>query len=178
MISLIGNTIVGVLLYYSDRKPLQFHLIVNYLYMSCGASTKTIYGPLLFAFAMLWEKPKFATDTELIITDVVECAYPQTTRSSAALESSRPSESWMWLDTKDVALGTCSSYLELKELTQKFILSLIRQFMVSQKLIQCSKSKIKYLEIDKMWIWGYLWICSWLYQTSHMHCRPHWIYLY
>ena len=72
----------------------------------------------------------------------VQCAYPQTTRSSAALESSRPSESWMWLGTKGVALKICSIYSELKELTQNFIFSIIREFMVSQKLIQCSKSKI------------------------------------
>ena len=67
----------------------------------------------------LWEQPIFATDTELITTDLVQCTYPQTTRSSAALESSRPSESWMWLGTKYVALKICSSYSELKELTQK-----------------------------------------------------------
>ena len=46
----------------------------------------------------LWEQPK--SDIELITTALVRCAYPQTTRSSAALESSRPSESWMWLGTK------------------------------------------------------------------------------
>ena len=44
IISLIGNTIVGVLLYSVDLKPLQFPLIFHYLYMSRGASTKTIYG--------------------------------------------------------------------------------------------------------------------------------------
>ena len=49
MISLTGNTIVRVLLYPVDRKLLQFPLIVHYLYMSCGASTKTIYG-----FWRLW----------------------------------------------------------------------------------------------------------------------------
>ena len=49
MISLIENTVVGVLLYHVDRKPLQFPLIVHYLYMSCGASTKTIY-----VFWRLW----------------------------------------------------------------------------------------------------------------------------
>ena len=32
----------------------------------------------------LWEQPKFATDTELITTDLEQCAYTQTTRSSAA----------------------------------------------------------------------------------------------
>ena len=42
MISLIGITIVRVLSYSVDRKPLQFPLIVHYLYMSSGASTKTI----------------------------------------------------------------------------------------------------------------------------------------
>ena len=68
----------------------------------------------------LWEQPKFATDAELITTDLVQGAYPQTTRSSAALESSRPSESWMWFGTKDVALKICSSYSELKELMQNF----------------------------------------------------------
>ena len=54
---------------------------------------------------------------------------------------SRSSESWMWLGTKDVALKICSSYSELKELTQKIILSSIWQFMVSHKLIQCSNRK-------------------------------------
>ena len=49
MISLIGNTVVRVLLYSVDLKPLQFHLIANYLYMNCGASTKTIY-----VFWRLW----------------------------------------------------------------------------------------------------------------------------
>ena len=49
MISLIGNTVVRVLLYSMDRKPLQFPLIVHYLYMTCGASTKTIY-----VFLRLW----------------------------------------------------------------------------------------------------------------------------
>ena len=43
MISLIRNTVVRVQLYSVDRKPLQFPLIVHYMYMSCGASTKTIY---------------------------------------------------------------------------------------------------------------------------------------
>ena len=43
MTSLIKNTVVRVLLYHVDRKPLHFPLIVHYLYMSCGASTKTIY---------------------------------------------------------------------------------------------------------------------------------------
>ena len=49
MISLTGNTIVRVLSYSVDRKPLRFPLIVHYLYMGCGASTKTIYG-----FWRLW----------------------------------------------------------------------------------------------------------------------------
>ena len=49
MISLIGNTVVRVILYHADRKPLQFPLIVHYLCMSCGASTKTIY-----VFWRLW----------------------------------------------------------------------------------------------------------------------------
>ena len=49
MISLIGNTIVRVISYSVDRKPLQFPLIFHYLYMSCGASTKAIYG-----FWRLW----------------------------------------------------------------------------------------------------------------------------
>ena len=44
MTSLIGNTIVTVLSYSVDSKPTQFPLVVHYLYMSCGASTKTIYG--------------------------------------------------------------------------------------------------------------------------------------
>ena len=78
----------------------------------------------------------------LITTDLVQCAYPRMTRSSAALQKSRPSESWMRLGAKDVTLKICSSYSEFKELTQKNIFSLIRQFMVSHKLIQCSKSKI------------------------------------
>ena len=56
-------------------------------------------------------------------------AYPQTTSSSAAQESSRPSESWIWLGTKDVALKICSSYSELKELMKKIICSLIRQLI-------------------------------------------------
>ena len=45
----------------------------------------------------LWEQPKFATDTELNTTDLEQCSYPRTTWSSAALESSRSSESRMWL---------------------------------------------------------------------------------
>ena len=49
MISLIGKTVVRVLLYYVDCEPLQFPFIIHYLYMSCGASTKTIYG-----FWRLW----------------------------------------------------------------------------------------------------------------------------
>ena len=49
MISLIGNTVVRVLLHSVDRKSLQFPLIVHYFYMSCGASTKTIY-----VFLRLW----------------------------------------------------------------------------------------------------------------------------
>ena len=49
MISLIGHTVAGVLLYSVDHKPFQFPLIVSYLYMSCGASIKTIYG-----FWRLW----------------------------------------------------------------------------------------------------------------------------
>ena len=150
---------------------------------SASNSPRAVHSSLRLPW--LWEQPKFATDTELITTDLVQCPYPQTTRSSAALESSRPSESWMWLGTKDAALKICSSYSELKEAMPKNIFSLIRQLMVSQKLIQCSKSKIWYLEIDEMWkpiiswhkIRGYLWICSWLYQTSHMHWLPHWIYL-
>ena len=99
----------------------------------------------------LWKQPKSATDIELINAALVQCAYPRMTWSSAAQESSRPSESWMWLGTKDVALKICSSYSEFKELTQKYMFSLIRQFMVSLKLMKCSKSKNKYLEIDEMW---------------------------
>ena len=49
MISPIENAVVRVLLYYVDHKPLQFHLIVYYLYLSCGVSTKTIY-----VFWRLW----------------------------------------------------------------------------------------------------------------------------
>ena len=107
-------------------------------------------------FPCLLEQPKCATDTKLITTDLVQCAYPRTTRSSAevrrayprttrtsaALQKSRPSESWMWLCTKDVALKICSSYSELKELTQRFVFSLIRRSMVSHKFIQCSRSNI------------------------------------
>ena len=107
---------------------------------SASNSPRAVHSSL--RFPCLWEQAKFATETELITTDLVQCAYPRTTRSSAALESSRPSESWMWLGTRDVALKICSGYSELKELTQKFIFSLIRQFMVSEKLIQCSKSTI------------------------------------
>ena len=66
---------------------------------------------------------KSATDIELITAALVQCAYPRTTWSSDAQESSRPSESWMWLGTKDVALKICSSYAELKELMQKKIFS-------------------------------------------------------
>ena len=120
---------------------------------SASNSYQAVYSTL--HLPCLWEQPKCATDIELITTDLVQCAYPrttrssaevqraypQTTRSSAALQNSRPSESWMWLCTKDVALKICSTYSELKELTQKCIFSLIRQFMVSHKLIQYSKSK-------------------------------------
>ena len=50
MITLIGNTIMRVLSYSVDRKPLHFPLIVHYQYMSCVcASTKTIDG-----FWRLW----------------------------------------------------------------------------------------------------------------------------
>ena len=62
----------------------------------------------------LWEQPKSATDIELITAALVQCAYPRTTWASAAQENSRPSESWTWLGTKDVALKICSSYSELK----------------------------------------------------------------
>ena len=61
----------------------------------------------------LWEQPKSATDIELITAALVQCAYPRTTWASAAQENSRPSESWTWLGTKDVALKICSSYSEL-----------------------------------------------------------------
>ena len=107
---------------------------------SASNSPRAVHSSL--RLPCLWEQPKCATDTELITTNLVQCAYPRTTRSSAALQKSRPSESWMWLGTKDVALKICSSYSEFKELTQKNIFSLIGQFMVSHKLIQCSKSKI------------------------------------
>ena len=70
----------------------------------------------------LREQPKSATDIELITAALVQCAYPRMTWSSAAQENSRPSESWMWLGTKYVALKICSSYSELKELTQKYFL--------------------------------------------------------
>ena len=116
---------------------------------SASNSPQAVHSSL--RWPCLWEQPKCATDTELITIHLVQCAYPRTTRSSAALQKSRPSEFWMWLGTKDVALKICSSYSELKELTQKFIFSLIRQFMVSHKLIQCSKVKIYYVEIDEMW---------------------------
>ena len=92
---------------------------------------------------------QIAPHTELPITaDLILCTYSRATGLSAALESNRPSESWMWLGTNDVALNICSSFSTLKEITQNLILSLIRQFMVSQKLIQCSKFKIRCLEID------------------------------
>ena len=42
MISLIGNTVVRVLLYILWTATLQFPLIVHYFYMSRGASTQTI----------------------------------------------------------------------------------------------------------------------------------------
>ena len=48
--------------------------------------------------------------TELITTDWVQCVPPWMTGSSAALESSKPSESCVWLGTKDVALMICNSY--------------------------------------------------------------------
>ena len=105
---------------------------------SASNSPRAVHSSL--CFPCLWQQPKFAADTELITTDLVQCTYPRMT--TAAQESSRPSEFWMWLGTKDVALKMCSSYSELKESAQKFIFSLISQFMVSQKLIQCSKSKI------------------------------------
>ena len=101
---------------------------------SASNSPRAVHSSL--RLPCLWQQPKFAIDTELITTDVVQCAYTRTTRSSAALECSRPSESWMWLGTKNVELKICSGYSELKELTQKVIFSLIRQFMVSEKLIQ------------------------------------------
>ena len=49
MISWIRNTVVRVLLYSVDPNPLQFSEIIHYLYISCGASTRTIYG-----LWMLW----------------------------------------------------------------------------------------------------------------------------
>ena len=49
MISLIGNTVVRVLLYILWTATLQFPLIVHYLYMSRGASTQTIC-----VFGRLW----------------------------------------------------------------------------------------------------------------------------
>ena len=96
---------------------------------SASNSPQAIHSSL--HFPCLWEQPKCATDTELLTTDLVQCAYPRTTRSpaevqraypqttrpSAALQKSRTSESRMWLCTKDVALKLCSSYSELKELT-------------------------------------------------------------
>ena len=87
---------------------------------SASNSPRAVHSSL--RLPCLWEQPKCATDTELITTDLVQCAYPRTTRSSAALQKSRPSESWMWLCTKDVALKICSSYSEFKELTQKIFL--------------------------------------------------------
>ena len=107
---------------------------------SASNSPRSVHSSLRLPY--LWEQPKCATDTELITTDLVQCAYPRTTRIICCSAKSRPSESWMWLGTKDVALKICSSYSELHELTQKFIFSLIWQFMVLHKLIQCSKSKI------------------------------------
>ena len=98
---------------------------------SASNSSRAVHSSL--CLPCLWEQPKFATDTELITTDLVQCTYPRMTRSSAAQESSRPSEFWMWLGTTDVALKIRSSYSELGELTQTCIFSLIRQFGVSQK---------------------------------------------
>ena len=152
---------------------------------SASNSPRAVHSSL--RLPCLWEQPKSATDIELITAALVQCAYPRTTWSSAAQENSRPSESWMWLGTEYVALKICSNYSELKELTQKNIFSLIRQFMVSLKLIKCSNRKFSTSKLTKcenpqshLWhkIWGYLWICSWLYQTSHMHWLPHWIYIY
>ena len=127
-----------------------FFNIPNILIRSSASnSPRAVHSSL--RLPCLWEQPKSANDIEMITTALVQCAYPRTTWSSAVQESSRPSESWMWLGTKDVALKICSSYSELKELMQKIIFSLIRQFTVSLKLIKCSQSKIQFLEIDEMW---------------------------
>ena len=102
---------------------------------SASNSPRAVHSSL--RFPCLWEQPKCATDTELMTTDLLQCAYPRMTRSSAevqctyprmtrssaALQKSRPSESWMWLCTKDVALKICSSYPELKELTKKILIN-------------------------------------------------------
>ena len=93
------------------------------------------------------EQPKFATDTEFITTDLVQCTYPQTTSSSAALERSRPSESWMWLGTKDVALKKCSRYSELKE----FYFLINKAIHGVTEINTMFKIEILYLEIDEMW---------------------------
>ena len=70
----------------------------------------------------LWEQPKSATGIELITTALVQCAYPRTTWSSAAHESSKPSESWVRLGTKDGALKICSSFSELKNWHKTYFL--------------------------------------------------------
>ena len=69
----------------------------------------------------------------------VQCAYRRTTGSSSALGSSRSSESWVWLGAKDVTLTICVNYSKLGEFTLNLICSLMKQVMVSQKLIQCPK---------------------------------------
>ena len=105
----------------------------------------TLSRPFLFAFPMPLRTAQMChwywIDYHWLSTMRISSDASRT-RSSAALQKSRPSESWMWICTKDVALKICSSYSELKELTQKCIFSLKRQFMVSHKLIQCSKSNI------------------------------------
>ena len=77
MISLIGNTIVRVLLYSMDRKPIQFPLIVNYLYMSCGASTKIING-----FWRLWSMVSSCWKSTTLFLSVVHI-YSSTSDAEA-----------------------------------------------------------------------------------------------
>ena len=141
--------------------------------------------PFLFAFVIISRIAQLAFDTELTATDL-QCAYPRTTGSSSALESSRTSESWMWLGAKDVTMNLCGSNSTLEEFALHLICSLIWQFIWSKKLIQCSKwypkirtcaSKLMTREDPQSHFthkfWEYLQICSWLYKTSDMRCLPH-----
>ena len=94
MISLIGNTFVRVLSSSVDCKPHQFPLIVHYLYMSCDASTKTIYG-----FWRLWsmgfkllENHKFISLSNAPISIYKRCR----TRESLKIKRGAPVPCVFW----------------------------------------------------------------------------------